>query len=152
MGVVSERGKKGVTDAQYKVGIITLDGVKNLGIWCPFLPHAGGHYEEGEKKKDWVRGERVGAVVSDAALGGAWTELKPFLWHNVTPSVTDGEWPQRSGVITSSRSGLFSSAIVLDVVMSETLPINAVARANGVRLMIFFPFLSNSHSITLSFL
>lgn len=40
-------------------------------------------------------------------------------------------------MIISSRSGLFSSAIVLDVVMSETLPINAVARANGVRLMIF---------------
>jgi hypothetical protein len=56
-------------------------------------------------------------------------------------------------VIISSRLGLFSSAIVvLDVVMSETLPINAVARANGVRLMIFFPFLSNSHSISLSFL
>jgi hypothetical protein len=43
---------------------------------------------------------------------------------------------ERSDVIISSRSGLFSSAIVLDVVMSETLPINAVARANGVRLMI----------------
>jgi hypothetical protein len=56
-------------------------------------------------------------------------------------------------ISSRSRSGLFSSAIVvLDVVMSETLPINAVARANGVRLMIFFPFLSNSHSISLSFL
>jgi hypothetical protein len=32
MGVVSARGKKGVTDAQYKVGIITLNGDKNLGI------------------------------------------------------------------------------------------------------------------------
>ena len=31
--------------------------------------------------------------------------------------------------------------------MSETLPIDAVARANGVRLMIFSPFLSNCHSI-----
>ena len=59
---------------------------------------------------------------------------------------------ERCDVIISSRSGLFSSAIVQDVVMSETLPINAVARANGVRLMIFFPFLSNSHSISLSFL
>jgi hypothetical protein len=53
---------------------------------------------------------------------------------------------ERSDVI-SSCSGLFSSAIELDgtfiitLVMSETLPINAVARANGVRLMIyFFPF------------
>ncbi len=32
MGVVSQRGKKGVTDAQYKERIITLNGVKNLGI------------------------------------------------------------------------------------------------------------------------
>lgn len=35
----------------------------------------------------------------------------------------------------------------ITLVMSETLPIDAVARANGVRLMIFSLSLSNSHSI-----